>query len=398
MRAGRGAPRVALMRAGGTRERGQTAVEYLGLVLVVAAIVGAFATSGIGERIVGGVSDAICRIGGGDCAGARGGSQASGADRAANLARREQALAPLGERGEGYRARLDRARAARESGDLAEAQRLIEQLELYRSLTERDRGDLVDAVNGPSDAAFNDLVDAGTIDEDGDRNRRYFTVPPSPGDGVVVMDFFIPTSSSGGLLKGDDRDTVDPLLGDAPLDRSRVVVVVDRETGRGVITQSKTCAASALPGNYCEGPRPIELRDPRLRPQINPLPGPQAPNEFRIDGGDGSLEVEYDALNSITPVGISVDGKVRFERGPDGKYRKVEDTRDPYPRIVTGQYRPGQPGGIVDETKDRDVFRGAPPKPVRDVIDGIGEVRKRGCDLPLGPLFPGGPIAKRVVC
>jgi len=398
MRAGGGAPRVALMQARGTAQRGQTAVEYLGIVLAVAAIVGAVATSGLGERIAGGISDVICRVSGGDCAGAPGADQARGADRAADLARREQGLAPLGDRGEGYRALLDRARAARQSGDLTEAQRLIEQLELYRSLGERDRGDLVDAVNAPSDAAFGDLVDAGTIDEDGGGNRRYFTVPPSPGDGVVVMDFFIPGSSSGGLLKGDGRDTVDPLLGDASLEQSRVVIVVDRETGRGVITQSKTCAASYLPGNYCEGPRPIELRDPRLRPQANPLPGPQGANEFRIEGGDGSLEVEYDALNSITPLGLSVDGTVRFERGPDGKYRKVEDTRDPYPRIVTGQYRPGQPGGIVDETEDRDVFRGAPPKPVRDVIDGVGEVRERGCDLPFGPFFPGGPIAKEIVC
>lgn len=398
MCAGVAAPRVALMRARVTAQRGQTAIEYLGLVLVVAAIVGALATSGLGERIVGGISDVICRVSGGDCAGTPAAGPPSRADRAADLARRERALTPLADRGEGYRALLDRARAARESGDLTEAQRLIEQLELYRSLGERDRGDLVDAVNGPSDAAFNDLVDAKTIDEDGDRNRRYFTVPPSPGDGVVVMDYFIPGSNTGGLLKGDGRDTVDPLLGDASLEQSRIVIVVDRETGRGVITQTKTCAASYLPGNYCEGPRPIELRDPRTRPQINPLPGPQAPNEFRIDGGDGSLEVEYDALNSITPVGISVDGTVRFERGPDGKYRKVKDTRDPYPRVVTGQYRPGQPGGIVDETKDRDVFRGAPPKPVRDVIDGIGEVRKRGCDLPLGPLIPGGLLGRKIVC
>lgn len=96
-------------------------------------------------------------------------------------------------------------------------------------------------------------------------------------------------------------------------------------------------------------------------------------------------------------LGLGADA-ARFERGPDGEYRKVRDTRDPYPRIVTGQYRPGEFGGIIDETEDRNVFRGASPEPVRDVIDGVGEVREQACDLPLGPLFPGGPIAEEVVC
>lgn len=368
-------------------QRGQTAVEYIGVVLLVIVMIAAVATSGLGDRIGRAISDAICQVAGGDCASAET-SGPPGATAAADLARRERALAPLGERGEGYRALLAAARAARERGDLTEAQRILERLELYRSLAASDRGDLVDVVNGPSGIAFDDLVASGTIDEDGGRNRRYFAVPPSPGDGIVVIDFFIPGASSGGLLKGDRRETVDPLLGDASLEQSRVVILVDRESGRGVIVQSETCAADYLPGNYCERARPIELRDPRRRPQANPLPGPQGASEFRIEGGNGSIELEYDALNSITPIGLSVDGTVRFERGPTGGYRKVQDTRDPYPRIVTGQYRPRGQSAIIDETRERDVFRGAPPEPVRDVIDGVGEVRRRACDLPLGPMFP----------
>lgn len=54
---------------------------------------------------------------------------------------------------------------------------------------------------------------------------------------------------------------------------------------------------------------------------------------------------------------------------------------------MTGQYRPGGQSAIIDEPEDRDVFRGAPPAPVRDAIDGIGELRERACDLPLGPMF-----------
>lgn len=150
-----------------------------------------------------------------------------------------------------------------------------------------------------------------------------------------------------------------------------------------------------MPGNYCESPRPIELRDPQRRPQIDPRPGPQGANEFSVTGDDGTLRLRYDALNSVIPLALSVDGTVGFERGPDGGYRKTEDTRDPYPRIVTGQYRPGQPGGIIDETKDRPVLRGAPPKPVRDVIDGVDKVRDGACKVPgLSVLVP----ASRIVC
>lgn len=44
------------------RERAATASEYLGVVLLVAAIVSAVALTGIAERVAGGISDAVCRI------------------------------------------------------------------------------------------------------------------------------------------------------------------------------------------------------------------------------------------------------------------------------------------------------------------------------------------------
>jgi len=383
------------MRARG--QRGQVSAEYVGVLLLVAVIIGALLLSGVGAKIAEAASTAVCRIAGAEC-GEAGGTASTSSDPAAELERREQALAALGDRGEGYAALLAQAAAARARGDYDEADRILDLLELYSGLADHDRGDLVDAVAGPSDGDFDDLVEQGTIEEDGGRNRRYFRVEPSPGDGLIVQDFFIPTASSGGFLDGDDRDTVDPLLGDADLDDSRIVIVIDRESGRGVITQSPTCTASALP-DYCEAARPIELRDPQLRPQANPLPG-QAPNEFRIDAGDGTLEIEYDALNSITPGGLSVDGTVRFERGDDGNYEKVSDSRDPYPRIVTGQYRPGEPPRILDETDDEPVLPGALPGPVRDVVEGTGEVIDKACDIPPwvpigGPI---GPIGREIVC
>ncbi|MFF5894969.1 polymorphic toxin-type HINT domain-containing protein [Streptomyces argenteolus] len=54
-------------------ERGQGAVEYLGLVLVVAAIVGALVATGIGAELTEKISAQVCRIGGGGGCGDGGG-------------------------------------------------------------------------------------------------------------------------------------------------------------------------------------------------------------------------------------------------------------------------------------------------------------------------------------
>jgi hypothetical protein len=219
-----------------------------------------------------------------------------------------------------------------------------------------------------SQTDFDALVARGTIDGDG-ANRRYFRVAASPGDGIIAMDYFIPGANSL-FLKGDDRGSEDPLLGSHGLDRSRVVVVIDRESGRGVIYQSRTCTVSApVAGAYCENPRPIALHSPRTRPQINPLPGPQAANEFDLDVDDGSIELDYDVLNSVTPTGVSIDGSVRLERGADGTFRVTKDTRDTYPRIVISQHRPGKGDKIIHESDDDSVLAGAPPPVLRPSCD-----------------------------
>jgi pimeloyl-ACP methyl ester carboxylesterase len=51
------------------RERGQVAAEYVGMLLLVAVIVGAFVTAGPAQRIADGAAAAVCRIAGGACAG-----------------------------------------------------------------------------------------------------------------------------------------------------------------------------------------------------------------------------------------------------------------------------------------------------------------------------------------
>ncbi|WP_405822701.1 polymorphic toxin-type HINT domain-containing protein [Streptomyces sp. NBC_00838] len=65
-------PRTETRLLGALRwsQRGQGAIEYVGLVVVVAAIVGALVGTGVGPALAEGISTQVCRItGGGDCGG-----------------------------------------------------------------------------------------------------------------------------------------------------------------------------------------------------------------------------------------------------------------------------------------------------------------------------------------
>ncbi|MFD6529269.1 Tox-REase-5 domain-containing protein [Streptomyces sp. NPDC060184] len=60
------------------RDRGQTALEYLGLVLIVVALVGALTATGLGGRITGGLQSAICSLTGSSCPASGSGSVEAG--------------------------------------------------------------------------------------------------------------------------------------------------------------------------------------------------------------------------------------------------------------------------------------------------------------------------------
>ncbi|MGW0935104.1 Flp family type IVb pilin [Streptomyces sp. NPDC002666] len=62
------------------RDRGQTAMEYLGLVLVVAAIIGGLVATGIGQELTQKIGAQVCRIGGGGDCGGGGGADAEAND------------------------------------------------------------------------------------------------------------------------------------------------------------------------------------------------------------------------------------------------------------------------------------------------------------------------------
>ncbi|WP_328895874.1 polymorphic toxin-type HINT domain-containing protein [Streptomyces sp. NBC_00236] len=65
------------------RDRGQGALEYLGLTLVVVAIIGALVGTGIGADLTAKIGVQVCRIGGGGNCGGDSGSQAQGGDQSA---------------------------------------------------------------------------------------------------------------------------------------------------------------------------------------------------------------------------------------------------------------------------------------------------------------------------
>ncbi|MFJ6431341.1 polymorphic toxin-type HINT domain-containing protein [Streptomyces sp. NPDC091416] len=76
----RGVPRTQARVLGlrRRRDRGQGALEYLGLTLVVAAVIGALVATGIGADLTEKIGVQVCRIGGGGNCGNDGGAEAQG--------------------------------------------------------------------------------------------------------------------------------------------------------------------------------------------------------------------------------------------------------------------------------------------------------------------------------
>ncbi|MEM7042787.1 MAG: hypothetical protein AAF543_08245 [Pseudomonadota bacterium] len=258
-----------------------------------------------------------------------------------------------------------------------------------------ERSDLFDSVASPSDAEFSSLVDEGSIAQPGGRQTRYFDTHAQPGDGVIVTEFVIQEERSGGFLVGDGRDiTDDPLGTDLPLDASRMIVIVDRETGRGVITVSPSAATFpvdvnirpniwARPGQFPidvnvdneVGARPINLESGKFS---NYLPEHLIPeNYFGIQADADNLRIDYDAVNSVTAFGqaISVDGPIVLERGADGQLTLGGDhSPDLYPAVAVTQYTPDGERRSIYFEEGRNVFEGASPAPVSQAFEAGREV------------------------
>jgi hypothetical protein len=369
-------------------QKGSATAEYLSVVtLFTAAIIalgGLGVPQAVASAIAGAVETAICRIGANDSCGSTASDEAASPDvsldeRVAHLEdsaarRRDELLIETPDAAGSRFAELHFAvLEALEAGRIDEAEQLDALLEMYIRLSRgehlqgSDRGGLVEDL-WMSGNKWRQAVARGTIylGPDGD-NFRYLDIPASPGDGLIVLDFFIPFETSGPPpveLKGDDRTfhPDGPLSSELPLNKSRILIILDRETGRAAIYQSHTCNVFY---GQCREARPIALDlDDRTQfvPELsNDVTGPYiAPtNRFEIDADGDSIRLTYDALNSLTWPVFAVEGTVELTRTPEGTYAITHDRRDHYPAIGIYQYRPGQEPWIIEERPSEEALEGA---------------------------------------
>ncbi len=215
------------------------------------------------------------------------------------------------------------------------------------------------------------------------RQSRYFEVTPVPGDGLIVIDFWIAEDVSGvpGFdalgLAGDGRGpTTHPLSPDLAADDSRMMVVIDRETGRGMVTVSPTTVRVIdVPGSidslfndplFRKGTQYHDILTVPARPiEFGPNPGLTSGvhnNYFEINSSTDSISVDYDAINSVTAPThlISVDGPLVLDRDASGQYHTSALTDvDAYPSIAVVQYLPDGTRQVIYSQENQPVIPGA---------------------------------------
>lgn len=357
------------MRRSCGAEDGQTAAEYVGVIVVLAVVVAAVlaGATGIGQRVATGMRAAVCQIAGGTACDAIDAAHRREERLAALVAAEDQRAAFVAGLG-GRIAALDaEARSLRESGDLAGAERLSALLAAYARLAgSGPRAETMHGLLAADASTFDELVGRGTIQlDDGRFNTRYFQSTAVPGEGVVVFDFFIAAEDSGFFLEGDDRGHADPIT--VPPEGSRMFLLIDRETGRGQIFQTETCTVSAGGRRFCNEPRPIAFSGEGsiVNDPANDITGEginlDQTNRFDIVADAEGVRLTYDALNSVTPLVVSVDGTVAIVPNGSGSFDIAQDERDTYPSI--GIYHYPIQGGviIVDQQDEESVFCGALP-------------------------------------
>ena len=122
------------------------------------------------------------------------------------------------------------------------------------------------------------------------------------------MDLFIPGENAG-PLKGDGRDFENPLRNpDLEETDSRVTVIIDRETGRGVVVQSQSCTVSVAGAGFCNEARPISINgDLGLieNDSENDATGEginlDVTNNYNISADGDGVHLDYESRNSVSP-------------------------------------------------------------------------------------------------
>lgn len=229
------------------------------------------------------------------------------------------------------------------------------------------RGYLVSELVEPTAEEWAAMVAAGTR-VDGNRTMRYFDIAADPGGGVLVVDFFIPDSNSV-FAQGDRRGHEDPIFGDVTDSDSRMVIVFDLESGRGTVQFDETCLTG---GMVCNEARPIEMDgaevvwSPSADWEEYALPGAplpvdllEIPNQVSVDSRPGWIDIDYDVLNGIIPVG-SVDGTITLASDGAGRYRVEEMDVDRYPSIGIYQYRFGEHVDVLDQQDSKGMLYAFP--------------------------------------
>jgi hypothetical protein len=225
-----------------------------------------------------------------------------------------------------------------------------------------ERGWLAAELADPSPATWSALVAAGSTSS-GSRTVRYVDIERAPGAGVVVADFFIPDDASA-LLDGDDREHADPIFGPLTAEDSRALFVLDLERGRASISFDDTCTMWSGWFEVCEEARPIAT-EPAFGRLVN---------EVVIDTANRRIEVDYDILNGLTPIG-STDGTFTLTADAAGRYAVTDLDGDEYPSLGVYQYRAGE---RVDVVLQRD-------------SEGVPHLLPWWPDLPDLPHLPGLP-------
>lgn len=366
--------------ARGRVEAGKITVEWVALAAVVVVVLAAVAATGVADRVgdavativcqaAGVATDADCPFGGDDLADAGVGEEpadeAEDADGGWNLDA-DGRYAEAADRYGGRVAELyERLVVARGVGDQQEAAAVAAGLDRALGAVESgERGELFQKLYTASDEDFAELVARDSHHTEEGHAVRYFqTEATGDGEGTLVFDFFIHQEDSW-FLAGDDRDFPDsghPFDDALAVDDSRMMLVVDQDTGRGKVVTTITCSVDGS----CTDARDIHL-DGESRWQGF---GSRA-NHFTVDASDDRMAVQFTGLNSRTPLGVAVDGEVELHRGDDG-WSVAGGQRDGYPSL--GLYHvDGEEAEVISQQCGGGFHRAFPPggMDVEEVSEG----------------------------
>lgn len=313
-----------MIRCSLSAQRGQTAAEYLGLLLVVAALVGILAGSDIGDRLSGAVRDAVCRVSGSCDAGARAGRDTGSprpgdAGRNAGSRREREQQALLNEADGG----ADRTPAAVELEQDLLRERLIAPIDLTLTPAERDR------------RALQEVLD--------DRARQRGEPVPTPldpdGDGVDDIQVSTPQPEGG---MGDRFGGELCGLSKAVLFGSEVACGAGDETSRGYQQGEELASAAGTvlsPAKVTKVTKiPKAIRGARSAPAPKPptpaaAPAPSAPRAPpRLREGNRRTRTERN----------SRDQPDRLAGRPDPDRRQVIGRGDKGDSQIDKHRRPGE--------------------------------------------------------